>query len=107
MNGTPPVLENQDYDQIKNGTCVSGGTYDGCISYRGTYYWIENGGSVWELHTGAPSPDQVKITTDVWAKCKAGGTLDWDSRSEWWYDSQSQHYRWYGYAGDDVELVEI
>ncbi len=107
-NGSgPPILTNAHYQTIKDGTCVSGGTYDGCVQVRGTYYSFENGGTYWELVTGEPSPDQVKMTDGVWDKCKSTGTLTWDSRGEYWKDSQSQHYRWDGNAGEDIELVEI
>lgn len=104
----PRRLSDSAYQTIKNGWLVGSGTYAGCIQVgESTYYWIAPDGTDWELNQGAPDETQTAITSDVWAKCKAGGTLTWLIRGEAWQDSQSQTYRWAGDSGEDVHLVEL
>lgn len=102
----PPELSNSDYQTIKSGTCITSGTYLGCIKVGATYYWISNGTTVWELHDGTPNATQVKIGTTVWNKCKDGGDLTWDSDKLAWTEP-GHAYRWNGTAGGDVYLQEV
>ena len=91
----PPVLYDADYETIKSGSCISGGTYDGCIKVGTIYYWLENGETYWILHQDSPDANEiVKIPSAVWALCQNGGTYSWNSRGEYWVDASSDHWRW-------------
>ena len=111
-NGTPPprVLSNYDYQIIKDGICITSGTYAGCIrtgirdDY--TYHWFEPDGKRWKRNTGAPDANQCAMTEAVWVKCKDGGSYDWNSGGEYWEDN-GDDYRWAADAGYDIQLKKI
>lgn len=109
-NGSDPprLLTNADYQRIKNGTHVSGGTYDGCILVGSTYYWVKpnRSGTEWDLETGKPDANQTEITSTVWNQCKSGGTLSWNSVDEVW-ENGGNSYRWAGPAGGYIGLAEV
>ncbi|MFC1482491.1 hypothetical protein ACFL51_01665 [Myxococcota bacterium] len=110
-NGTDPgILRNEDYQTIKGGTCVTSGRYEGCIKVGTTHYWIMwSRTGYWVLRSGAtPDSNRVKIGSDVWDKCKDGGSYDWLSEEEAWKDpATGKAYRWAGEGGSYVNLVEV
>lgn len=111
MLPTPKRLSNEDYQVIKGGACVEGGTYDGCIMVRelleSLYYWVSPLDKTnWQITEGEPGPAQVKVGPSVWDACKDGGTLDWDARGEYWEDPTAA-YRWADNGLGDICLVEL
>lgn len=109
MNGGGPpdrVLQDVDYQVIKDGICITSGTYEGCIKVGEVHYWIYGNGEYWQLAQGEPERAQSKISSDIWDKCKNGGSLSWDDSADWWVDNGT-YYRWAGYLGDPVELKEV
>lgn len=110
-NGSDPprLLPDSSYQTIKLGSHVDRGTYKGCIKVALTYYWIKcsRDGDTWELNSGTPDASQTEITADVWAKCKDGGSLTWNSTDEVW-EGGGNSYRWAGpTSGGYVALKEL
>lgn len=107
-HGPPLELDAADYDTIKNGTVINGGTYHGCVQVGATYHYVMPGSSSWELKTGTPERGSSAITGAVWDLCKAGGTYDWDAQNENWEEpEEGTPYRWAAGSGGDVVLVEV
>jgi hypothetical protein len=108
MNGTgPPVkLKESDYNAVKDGTCITSGTYKGCIKVKSVCHWFkdEEGKDNWVRYTGVPS-DHAEMTDDVWDLCKYGGDYEYNSEVEGFvYNDDS--YRWKPEDGDIV-LAEV
>ena len=107
-NGITPLdLMPDDYDTIKTGSCVTSGSYLGCIQVGSTYYWVSRGSNAWKLNKGQPDSSQVVITEDLWDKCKDGGTYTYNSTKKGWYDSQQTLYKWNGSAGGKMRLDAV
>jgi hypothetical protein len=108
-NGTGPLdLNATDYNAIKTGTCVTSGTYTGCILVAGVYHWFRRGTGVWVHQTGSPNPTQiVKITSAVWTQCRQGGTLTYDGTIGGWRDSNDRAFQWDGQGGGNMSVVAI
>lgn len=106
-NGTVPLdLLSSDFDTISKGSCVTSGQYEGCIEVSGIFYWIERGASSWTLNIGLPDQGQVSITSEVWDKCKDGGSMSYDGTEGGWYDD-GDLLKWNGSGGGDVSLEQI
>jgi hypothetical protein len=104
----PSLLSDVDYQEIKDGTCVTSGPYYGCIKLgNNNYVWLQNIYPDWKIQVGLPGALQSYMTTAIWDKCKRGGTLDWSPSREAWESSPTKFYRWDGGAGDDIDLVEV
>ena len=108
-NGTGPLdLTSTDYNTVKAGTCVTSGTYAGCIQTGATYHWFRRGTGVWVRAVGVPNASlQVKITSAVWAQCRYGGTLTYDSTISGWRDGSNNPYQWDGQPRGDMSVVRI
>jgi hypothetical protein len=108
-NGTGPLdLGVTDYNLVKSGTCVTAGSYTGCILTGTTYHWFKRGSGVWVRQTGSPNPSLiVKITTTVWNQCRQGGTLTYDSSIGGWRDANNRAFQWDGQGGGNMSVVAI
>lgn len=107
--GGPPdrVLSNADYNIIKNGVCIVGGTYDGCIKVNSTHYWVTPEDDDWLLKSDPPEEESIcKISSDIWDKCKNGGEYTWSSKNEYWTYSGA-NFRWAALEGKPIELKQI
>ena len=105
-NGGVPIPNRPaEYNQYKDGVCVTSGQYKGCIDVNGTYYWIYAKKDHWAVATGLPESNQVLIGEQVWQMCKAGGSYNYDGQEGGWYDGQQQLHMWDGKEGQEVHLV--
>ncbi len=109
MNGGGPyILFNSDYNKFRFGEVVVEGTYAGCVydDEAKVYYWLEADEN-WVLHDDAPDSEvMVSMTAAVWDRVRAGGTYTWNASGEYWEDDPRK-FRLGGYAGDEIELMEI
>ena len=96
MNGTGPPLELNavDYSAVKNGTCITSGTYAGCIQVGEVYHWFkhEDERDDWVRYTGTPE-DHAEMTAEVWELCKAGGSYAYTAKKKGFIHNDDV-YRW-------------
>jgi hypothetical protein len=109
-NGGGPIPERpQDYTLIKNGECVTTGTYNGCIKVGLIYYWLSRKPRApyyWVHNQGVPGAAQVLMTKKIWDQCKNGGTLTYDDEGQGWLDGSGNLWQWAGQARENITLAQ-